>query len=161
VFDFVPDTATLVHELAHQWFGDSVTPADWSDIWLNEGFATYAELLWRARTHPAYPHRVFTRLYRTHSRSDPFWQIPVTRPGDPARLFGEAVYTRGAMALEALRIRIGSSDFLRLLKRWATLHRHGTATTRDFRALAERVSGRRLGHLFHVWLDVGAKPRGY
>jgi aminopeptidase N len=161
VFDFVPDTGTLVHELAHQWYGDSVTPSDWSDIWLNEGFATYAEQLWRARTDPGYPHRVFTRLYRGHGRSDPFWDLPVSRPGKPENLFGNAVYTRGAMALQALRMRIGSPAFFRLLKRWPALHRYGNATTADLRSLAERVSGRRLGHLFHVWLDVGAKPRGY
>ena len=161
VFDFVPDTATLVHELAHQWYGDSVTPRDWSDIWLNEGFATYAEQLWQARSDPGYPHRVFMRLYREHGRSDPFWDIPVTRPGDPADLFGDAVYTRGAMALQALRMRIGSHDFFRLLKRWPAVHAYGNATTAELESLAERVSGRGLRHLFHVWLEVGGKPAGY
>jgi aminopeptidase N len=158
VFNFVPDTATLVHELAHQWYGDSVTPSDWSDIWLNEGFATYAEQLWRARTHPGYPHRVLSRLYREHGRADSFWNIPVAKPGDPSNLFGEAVYTRGAMALQALRMRIGSHDFFRLLRRWPAEYRHGNATTADLRVLAEQVSGRRLGHFFHEWLYVGAKP---
>jgi aminopeptidase N len=76
-------------------------------------------------------------------------------------VFGDAVYTRGAMALQALRMRIGNHAFFRLLKRWPALHAYGNATTADFESLAERVSGRGLRHLFHVWLDVGAKPAGY
>jgi aminopeptidase N len=101
------------------------------------------------------------RLYREHGRSDPFWDIPVTRPGDPANLFGDAVYTRGAMALQALRMRIGSHVFFRLLKRWADVQAYGNATTAELESLAERMSGRGLRHLFHVWLEVGGKPAGY
>ena len=82
VFPYPPDTATLVHEFAHQWFGDSVTPKDWSDIWLNEGFATYAEWLWQARTHPDFPRNHARALYNSHPAGDPFWTIPVGTPGE-------------------------------------------------------------------------------
>jgi aminopeptidase N len=158
VFAFVPGMGTLVHELAHQWFGDSVTPKDWSDIWLNEGFATYAQWLWAAQTKPGYPRKQFLDLYRHHGAGDSFWAIPVAQPGTGANLFGNAVYTRGAMALQALRMRIGSEPFLRLLKRWPALHDEGNATTGELKHLAERLSGASLDHFFRVWLYTAAKP---
>jgi aminopeptidase N len=158
VFAFTPDMSTLVHELAHQWYGDSVTPKDWSDIWLNEGFATYAEWLWTARTHRGYPHREFLSLYNGHAAQDPFWRTPVAEPGSGANLFADPVYTRGAMALEALRTQIGSRTFFRLLKRWPALHRESGATTGELKRLAERLSGQDLDGFFHDWLYTAAKP---
>jgi aminopeptidase N len=158
VFAFVPDMSTLVHELAHQWYGDSVTPKDWSDIWLNEGFATYAEWLWAARNKPGYPRHRFMSLYHSHGAHDSFWQRPVAKPSDGAYLFADPVYTRGAMALQALRMKIGSQTFFRLLKRWTHVHRAGNATTYELKGLAERMSGLRLHHLFQAWLYTGEKP---
>lgn len=158
VFPYVPDMATFVHEQAHQWFGNSVTPKDWSDIWLNEGFATYAEWLWEARSKPGYPSQTAQALFDSRPAGDPFWNTPVGDPGRPESLFGDAVYTKGAMALQAIRNEIGTADFMTLLKRWPRVHRHGTVTTADLQAMAEAISGHDLDAVFAAWVYGDEKP---
>ncbi|HET7533667.1 MAG TPA: M1 family metallopeptidase [Nocardioidaceae bacterium] len=153
----------IAHEIAHQWFGNSVTPADWSDIWLNEGFATYAEWLydgWRYKT-PRTPHRQFRFLYRIYGPKAAFWKVPPGHPGSVGKLFSSPVYDRGAMTLQVLRERVGDKAFFTILRRWAARNADGSVTTKDFRALAERVSGKQLDRLFRVWLYVPEKPKGY
>lgn len=154
------DTLTVVHETAHQWFGDSATLADWHDIWLAEGFATYAEWLWTGAHGGMTPAQHFAKLY-VEPASSSLWSPAPRRFTDPADLFGRPVYERGAMALQALRRRIGARDFATLLHRWAAAHRHGTVHTAAFVRLAEQVSGRRVAGLLHTWLDVDGKPSGY
>ncbi|MCW2765964.1 MAG: pepN 2 [Nocardioides sp.] len=151
---------TLVHEMAHQWYGDSVTLRDWHDIWLAEGFATYAEWLWGAAHGEATPAVRFDRLYATPAENE-LWHPAPTEFVDPADLFGTPVYTRGAMTLQALREKVGGTDFFAILKAWAKEHRHGNARTAQFVALAERVSGEDLGTLFSDWLELDGKPTGY
>ncbi len=154
------DSDTLVHEMAHQWYGNSVTLRDWHDIWLAEGFATYAEWLWRAsRGGPSTAQR-FDALYATPASAD-LWHPAPTEFTDPADLFGEPVYDRGAMTLQALRERIGDADFFRFVKRWPALHRQGSATTAQLVALAEQVSGEQLDGLFADWLELDGRPGGY
>lgn len=160
-FDGTPDTATIVHELAHQWYGDSVTPRDWQDIWLNEGFATYAEDLWVAAHGGRSSAEAFRDRYRSHGPSSSLWSPAPARFTDPADLFGDPVYTRGAMTLQALRERIGSRDFFTVLRRWAGAHRGGVVGTPAFEALAERVSAEHLSTLFDDWLFVPRRPGGY
>ena len=153
------NTSVVVHELAHQWFGDSVSVRRWSDIWLNEGFATYAQWLWSEHEHEGTAQELADWVYTSHPADDPFWTVLPGDPG-PERQFDEAVYDRGALALHALRHEVGDEAFFRLLRGWPAEHRHGNASVADFRAYAERVSGRPLEELFRAWLYTSARPDG-
>ena len=147
----------VVHELAHQWYGDSVALRRWRDIWLNEGFATYAEWLWNQRELGFTPQNFFDNYYARPADAN-FWNLRIGNPGSQ-RIFDLPIYIRGAMTLHALRTRIGDDDFFRVLRRWAQGRRNGHGTTPQLVRLAERVSGRRsLDRLFDTWLLRGSKP---
>jgi aminopeptidase N len=147
----------LVHELAHQWFGDHVAVQRWRDIWLNEGFATYMEERY-AETHGGPPAaRWLRRQYRQIGAGSDFWQLSIADPG-PESLFDTPVYWRGGMTLQALRNRIGDADFRRLLRRWVAQRGGGNGSTSQFRSLAERVSGEDLDSFFDAWLVATTKP---
>ncbi len=144
---------TLVHELAHQWFGDSVSVARWSDIWLNEGFATYAEALWAERHDPGYDlDAAMAEAWRAASRLGPIGDVE--RP----ELFGDAVYQRGELTLHALRRSISDDAFFELLHRWAATYRNQSVTTEQFVALASEVAGRPLDAFFDAWLFAPTMP---
>jgi aminopeptidase N len=157
IYDLPPWRVFLVHELAHQWFGDSVGLRSWPDIWLNEGFATWAQWFYNERHGGPSASRVFRRLKRSPPNA-PFWSPPPALPESPDNLFATSVYIRGAMALEALRIKVGTPTMLILLREWAAAHRYGSADTAEFMALAEQVSGRSLQSLFKRWLFTAGKP---
>jgi aminopeptidase N len=161
VYDRAPDEGTVAHELAHQWFGDAVTPERWSDIWLNEGFATWAELLWGQHSGGRSLRRSFRELYEVPARDRRYWNPPPGNPGGPRNLFDLTIYLRGAMTLEALRQEIGDAAFYSILRRWYAEHRFGNATTSELIALAERESGRRLDEFFDVWLFQRGKPKDW
>jgi aminopeptidase N len=145
----------VVHELAHQWFGNCVSVAGWNHIWLNEGFATYAEWLWSeesggrsAAEHARVWHSAVARL-----RPD----LVLADPGLDA-LFDQRVYKRGALTLHALRLRIGDTSFFGLIRDWVARHRHGSVTTEQFTALAAEHAGADLTDLFTAWLHRPALP---
>jgi aminopeptidase N len=160
-YDSIPDATTVVHELAHQWFGDAVTPKLWSDIWLNEGFATWSEWIYAERHGGATAQSVFDQLCAIPEDSDQgqdlWFPAPAALEG-PAQLFGTPVYSRGAMTLQALRTLVGDRTFFRILRTWYADHRYGNATTSEFVALAERLSARGLGGFFQEWLYRDGRP---
>jgi len=147
----------IVHEMAHQWFGNSVSLKRWQDIWLNEGLASYAEWLWREQHRGKSAEQIF-RSYYKQPASSAIFSPPPGRPGRN-KLFGDSVYIRGAMTVHALRKKVGDRTFFRILRAWTTQYRHGNAGTADFIALAEKESGKQLDQLFKVWLYSKGKPK--
>ncbi len=154
---------TVVHELAHQWFGDSVTVESWSDIWLNEGAATFFEWRW-AETHGDISAAARLReQYAGLAAGDFFWAHRLADPCPTGRrcvgsIFAPSVYERGAMTFQALRNRVGETDFWTLLRRWAADRAGGTGSTAQFQALAEEVSGEDRDGFFGAWLHSPTKP---
>ncbi|MFE3603728.1 M1 family metallopeptidase [Streptomyces sp. NPDC059142] len=154
--------SVMVHELAHQWFGDSVSPRTWSDLWLNEGHATWYEARY-AQEHGG--KKLETRMRDAYRRSDG-WRTAggppaapkAPTPGDQISLFRPIVYDGSALVLYALRQEIGEDAFGRLERDWVRLHRDGTATTADFTALASEVAGRDLSVFLTAWLYGGKTP---
>ena len=147
----------VVHEQAHQWFGNSVGLRRWRDIWLHEGFATYAEW-WYAEAHGG--RSVAQRLADEHAlraADSAFWSVRVSDPG-VRDLWSSPVYVRGAMTLAALRQRLGDQPFHDLLRGWVARHRGETVTGRTFRRYVEEVTGEDLDDFFTTWLDDRAKP---
>ncbi len=139
------------HELAHQWFGDSVTPERWEDIWLNEGFATYGELLWEEASDPGYDIDAAAEDRRQGLIVTGDTE-PILDPG-PHRWFAEAVYQRGGLLLHALRRTVGDDVFFEILQRWSADFALANGTTEDFIALAEELSGEELDDFFEAWLE--------
>jgi len=153
-----PDDRLIAHELAHQWFGNSVTPTSWPQIWLNEGFATWAEWRWAEEAGGPTTAKTFARLLAAPAAESGLWNPPPGAVPGPADLFAESVYVRGAMALEALRQQVGDAAFLATLRAWVSTHRHGNASIAEFIALAEAQSGQQLESLFATWLEQPGKP---
>ncbi len=147
----------VVHELAHQWFGDSVSVRHWRDIWLNEGFATYAEWLYAERTGGASAQQTAVERYARLPADADFWRIP---PGDPgaARVLDGPIYSRGAMALQALRGKVGDKDFFTALRTWTTERRGGNGAVQDFLTVLERVSGEQVDDVAQAWLFSSTRP---
>jgi aminopeptidase N len=156
-FDEGANVSVVVHELAHQWTGDSVAVRKWRDIWLNEGFATYASWLWSEKEGEGTAQQIADEVYASHPADDKFWKV---KPGDPGakNQFHDAVYDRGAMALQALRNKVGDKDFFKVLRSWPAEHEGGNARVEDFVKYAEKVSGESLSSLFDTWLYKASKP---
>jgi aminopeptidase N len=148
--------SVMLHELAHQWFGDSVTPSRWSDLWLSEGHATWYE--WRYAEHRG-GRSVEDRALQAYRLSDgwrekngpPAAPAPA-RPDERNGIFRKSMYGGSALVLYALREKIGPADFRALQRAWVQRYRDSTASTADFVDLASEISGRDLQTFLHAWL---------
>ena len=147
----------IAHELAHQWFGNSVSIKGWDDLWLNEGFATYAEWLWSQHTGADTVQELFDLYWDGPGAEPQFWVTPAGDPG-PEQMFSHAVYERGAMALHALRLTVGDETFFRIVRTWAAAKRDSNASTEEFIAHCEGIAGRPLGEFFDPWLFGTERP---
>ncbi|GAA3118212.1 hypothetical protein GCM10020254_76490 [Streptomyces goshikiensis] len=145
----------IAHELAHQWFGNSVTIADWRHIWLNEGLAKYAEWLWSERSGSR----------TAHERAGVAHRLLALQPqdltlADPGRklMFDDRLYQRGGLTVHAVRCALGDAAFFRMLRDWATVHRGGVVTTAAFTAHVARYAAEPVDELFSAWLYEPALP---
>jgi Ca2+-binding RTX toxin-like protein len=142
---------TIAHELAHQWFGNDVAVADWSDIWLNESFATYSESLWIEHTQGEKALKNWVKdTYDFVLTYLDFWAPPGIPPADD--LFNYGVYGWGALGLHALRLKLGDDDFFDGVKTYYKRFQDGNATTEDLIRTFERVSGKDLDKFFDRWI---------
>jgi aminopeptidase N len=158
LFDRAPDVLTLAHELAHQWYGDDVTLRHWRDIWLNEGFAEFSTWLWDEHRGGMTAQQHLRDLLGVPASDTGVWLPAPGNPGDAAHIFSASVYERGAGTLQALRHKLGSPLFFRIMRGWLTAHSYGNASVGQFTAYAERVSHRNLDRFFHEWLYRNGKP---
>jgi aminopeptidase N len=159
VYSRVARQGTVAHELAHQWFGNAVSPQRWQDIWLNEGWATYLSWLWSEERGGATAQASFEDVMAEPTDSD-FWEVVIADPGATG-LFADPVYDRGAATLHALRTRIGDEDFFAAARVWLERYDDGTATTEDFEVVYEEASGQDLSEFFDIWLRQPTKPTSW
>jgi aminopeptidase N len=149
-----PGASTVVHEIAHQWFGNAVTLTVWPDIWLNEGFATWSEWIYDERHEGPSAAETFDATFESFED----WHLPPAALPGPEVMFHAPPYDRGAMTLQALRVKVGDDVFFEILRDWYRENRYGNVTTADFIALAERESGQQLDEFFDIWLFRPVKP---
>lgn len=166
IYAGAPDELTVVHEMAHQWFGDSVTPKTWQDTWLNEGFATYAEWMWeeekglpgRGSEGGRSADEQFTERFENTEDDNDIWDFAPGDPGSPENVTGTPVYDRGAMVLHQLRKAVGDRTFFGILRDWPAEHRHANADSHDFIAFCRSRTDVDLDDLFDDWLYGDGRP---
>jgi aminopeptidase N len=145
----------VAHELAHQWFGNSLTLGQWRDIWLHEGFACYAEWIWSENSGGPSAHRLAVQAHQGLARKPQ--DLVIADPG-PQLMFDDRVYKRGALTLHALRRRLGDDKFFALLRQWTLAHRHSTVTSEQFTDLATHYTDEPLRRLWDSWLGEKTLP---
>ncbi|MBN1120671.1 MAG: M1 family metallopeptidase [Anaerolineae bacterium] len=148
--DYWIEETVAAHELSHMWFGDCVSPARWQDIWLNEGFATYSQVLWDEYAYGETSAKgMLFEFYKDAATTGR--GVIIGDPG-PDTLFARAVYDRGALTLHALRLRVGDEPFFQIVQTYFARFQNGNATTDDFIGVAEEISGEELDEFFDEWL---------
>jgi aminopeptidase N len=150
-------TNLLVHEAAHQWWGDEVTMRTWDDVWLNEGFATYAEVLYAERASGLAPGPLLSSRYDDGLYAGQLGPTVVAPADDPFRFTG-AVYAKGGWVLHMLRRVVGDETFFAALREYRRRHERGNATRADLRAVFEELSGRDLKQFFDQWVETPYRP---
>jgi aminopeptidase N len=147
----------VAHELAHQWWGDWVTVADWRDLWLNEGFASYAETLWEEHLHGASGLQTYMEGFRATFLQE-LGRYGAFSIYDPKYSWGATVYEKGAWVLHMLRFLLGDEKFFASLREYGRTHSYGSAITEDFIMTAEAISGQDLTWFFKQWIYEAGLP---
>ena len=144
----------VAHEMAHQWFGDLVTCKDWSHIWLNEGFATYYQVLFEGQKNGR-----DALLYDLYGMARSVTGVandvnPIVRRDfkDPSEMFGYLAYPKGGWVLHMLRSQLGEELYRKCIQTHLERHRYGSVTTEDLRKVIEELSGRSFDQFFDQWL---------
>lgn len=137
----------VAHELAHQWFGDAITPESWKDVWLNEGFATYLEALWTAYSNESSINSVMTKK--------DYGVFNGTVYAPDGFIFNSTVYQKGAWCLHMLRGCVGDSVFFQILRNYYDIYKYKNANTKDFKIICEKISGKDLTDFFDQWIYKG------
>jgi aminopeptidase N len=153
----------IIHEVAHQWFGNAVTESDWNDVWLSEGFATYFTLLF---VEHAYGRDEFVAGLRSSAErvfdqydGEPGYRVVHENLTDMSRVTSAATYQKGSWVLHMLRQRLGEEAFRDGIQEYYRRHMNGNASTEDFRRTMEETSGQDLEAFFDQWLRSGGNPR--
>jgi aminopeptidase N len=144
----------VVHELAHQWWGDMVTCRDWHHIWLNEGFATYCEALYFEALYGSDYYRNYMIAMDNFADGSVYVEDTITETD----IFNYRVYAKGAWVLHMLRYVVGDSVFFAILHAYREAYAYGTATTEDFQSICESVSGQDLTAFFQQWIYGIGRP---
>jgi len=148
------DERVIVHELAHQWFGDSVSLENWKDLWLKEGMATYVEWLWLTRDKDL---DTLNKIVKIQMNT----YFPTERIGEPPvdSIYGDEVYKGGALVFHALRLQVGDDAFFQIMRTYLDRYRGSSAGTDEFIVIAEEISGQDLQEFFDSWLRSTQVPK--
>ena len=155
--NIIDNEGVIAHELAHQWWGDALTPQSFEHIWLNEGFASYFDALF---TENEYGREAFEQQMSAYSGyifQDRSVDYPILNP-PPEYLFGRAVYFKGAWILHMLRNIVGDNIYREINKTYYNLYKYSIVDTDDFIQVCQIQSGRNLEHFFDQWLNYGGIP---
>ncbi|WP_436849229.1 M1 family metallopeptidase [Streptomyces atriruber] len=163
-----PEAELVVHEMAHQWFGNSVTPKTWRDMWLNEGFATYAEWLYEEDHGGDSAQETFDALYKgdyfeDDEDNEAVWAFPPAKPTSAEHISDSPVYERGGMVVHKIRQTVGDDTFYDIVQGWTKTYRHKNADTEDFTKYVEEHAGsegarKKVAAIWGDWLYGEGKP---
>lgn len=142
----------VIHELAHQWFGDAVTLLNWKNIWLNEGFATYSEALWEE-------YKGGKSAYLSYMKQIDYGYFSGTVYAPEGYIFSPTVYAtvyqKGGWVLHMLRGVVGDEPFFKIMRTYFEKFKYKNAETKDFQAVAEEIYGQSLDYFFDQWVYSG------